>query len=140
MSSDHNKKNKFMARAFDLAAEAYSASEIPVGAVIVEGDEIIGEGYNRQLADSDPSAHAEIVALRRAGEEKKNFRLDGSEMYVTIEPCDMCREAIRRARIKNVFYASYKARASTHDVHYHGLDDYSEESCRILKKFFEEKR
>jgi tRNA(adenine34) deaminase len=133
-------KDQFMRRAFQLAREAFNCGEIPVGAVVVDEGGVIGEGYNRQLAESDPSAHAEIVALRKAGAGKRNFRLDGADMFVTIEPCDMCMGAIRRARIKNVYYASYKARPSTHDVEYIAFDDYGHESCRILKKFFRDKR
>jgi tRNA(Arg) A34 adenosine deaminase TadA len=140
MSEEKKKNTCFIKRAFELASEAYSNGEIPVGAVVVEGDAVIGEGHNRQLADNDPSAHAEIVALRNAGATKNNFRLDGTDMYVTIEPCDMCREAIRRARIKTVYYASYKARPSTHDVDYAPLDEFSDESNRIIKRFFKDKR
>ena len=129
-----------MQQAFFLAEKALEEGEIPVGAVVVENDRVIGEGYNRQHQDSDPTAHAELVALRKAGQWKNNFRLDGAKMYVTIEPCDMCKEAIRRARISEVFYASYKAIPSTHNVEYNSVEEYSNESCKILKNFFQTKR
>lgn len=133
-------ENKFMKKALSLAKKAMKEGEIPVGAIVVENDKIIGEGYNRQLQDNDPTAHAEIVALRSAGKEKNNFRLDGARMFVTIQPCNMCMEAIRRARIEKVYYASYKAIPSTHNVEYREVVEYTEESSRILKRFFEVKR
>ncbi len=133
-------ENKFMKKALLLAKKAMKEGEIPVGAIVVENNKIIGEGYNRQLQDNDPTAHAEIVALRSAGKEKNNFRLDGARMFVTIQPCNMCMEAIRRARIEKVYYASYKANPPTHNVEYREVVEYTEESSRILKRFFEVKR
>lgn len=130
----------YMQKALSLAEKAREEGEIPVGAVVVENEKIIGEGYNRQLQDNDPSAHAEIVALRGAGKGKGNFRLDGAEMFVTIEPCDMCKEAIRRARIDKVYYASDKAYPSTHDVEYIPAGGFSIESSRIIKDFFKVRR
>ncbi len=132
--------SKFMKKALSLAKKAMKEGEIPVGAIVVENNKIIGEGYNRQLQDNDPTAHAEIVALRSAGKEKNNFRLDGACMFVTIQPCNMCMEAIRRARIEKVYYASYKANPPTHNVEYSAVNEYTEESSRILKRFFEVKR
>lgn len=129
-----------MDKALSLANRAMEEGEIPVGAVVVENERIIGEGYNRQLKDKDPSAHAEIIALREAGREKNNFRLDGAEMFVTIKPCDMCGEAIRRARISRVYYASAKAIPSTHNVEYVPVGNFSVESSKIIKDFFKVKR
>ncbi|MFH1416392.1 MAG: nucleoside deaminase [Elusimicrobiota bacterium] len=133
-------KTEYMEKAFKLAEKAIQEGEIPVGAIVVEDGRIIGEGCNRQREDSDPTAHAEVVALRAAAKVKNNFRLDGADMYVTIEPCNMCREAISRARIGTVHYASYKANPSTHKTEYVAVDDFSSESCDILKKFFKCRR
>ena len=90
-------------------AEARTAElegEVPVGAVVVYNDEIIGRGQNRVLRDSDPTAHAEIVALRQAGLSLSNYRLTGCTLYVTLEPCAMCAGAILHARISRLVYAA----------------------------------
>ena len=90
-------------------AEAQSAEangEVPVGAVVVHEKKIIGRGQNRVLRDSDPTAHAEIVALREAGQTLKNYRLEDCTLYVTLEPCAMCAGAILHARIRRLVYAA----------------------------------
>jgi tRNA(adenine34) deaminase len=89
----------FMRRALDLARRAAEEGEVPVGAVIVLGGEIVGEGWNRPIAASDPTAHAEIQAIRSASSRMRNYRLTGAELYVTLEPCDMCVGAMFHARI-----------------------------------------
>lgn len=95
-----------MTRALSLAAEAGMAGEVPVGAVLVRDGVVIGEGCNRMIAASDPSAHAEIEALRDAGRRSGNYRLPESCLYVTLEPCVMCAGAIVHARVARVVYAA----------------------------------
>lgn len=95
----------WMQRALELAGRAERADEVPVGAVIVFEDALIGEGWNRPVATHDPSAHAEIMALREAGARMKNYRLPGSIMYVSLEPCAMCAGALIHARLAKLVYA-----------------------------------
>ena len=98
----------FMSRALELAQVAASEGEVPVGAVIVDpqtGD-IVGEGHNRPIAGSDPTAHAEIMALRAAAARLENYRLPGLDLYVTLEPCAMCAGAISFARIRKLVFAA----------------------------------
>src|SRR5882672_1176815 len=90
---------RFMRAALDLAGEAAAAGEVPVGAVVVKDGAIIGRGSNRPITTSDPTAHAEIVALREAASALGNYRLTGCELYVTLEPCVMCVGAMVHARI-----------------------------------------
>ncbi len=96
----------FMRRALELARRAQEEGEVPVGAVVVLEGEIVGEGWNRPIAASDPTAHAEIQALRSASSKKKNYRLTGATLYVTLEPCDMCVGAMFHARIARVVYGA----------------------------------
>ncbi len=91
----------------ELAAKAEAEGEVPVGAVVVLDDVIIGEGWNRPISTSDPTAHAEIVALRAAGLHQANYRLPGSTIYVTLEPCPMCASAIIHARVGRVVFGAY---------------------------------
>lgn len=93
-----------MARALELAAAASKAGEIPVGAVVFKGDDIVGTGGNRREADADPTAHAEIVALREAGRTLGRWRLDDCTLVVTLEPCPMCAGALVNARIGRLVY------------------------------------
>lgn len=95
-----------MRRALALARHAEAADEVPVGALIVRGDEVIGEGWNQPIAAHDPTAHAEIVALRAAAMRVKNYRLPDAVLYVTLEPCSMCAGAIVQARIARVVYGA----------------------------------
>jgi len=95
-----------MRRAIELARRAEAEGEVPVGAVVALGDEVIGEGWNRPIAASDPTAHAEIQALRAASQSAKNYRLTGATLYVTLEPCDMCLGAMFHARIGRVVYGA----------------------------------
>jgi len=101
----------WMAQAIELARRAGNVGEVPIGAVIVEAGECIGEGWNRPIAANDPSAHAEIEALRAAGARKGNYRLPGATMYVTIEPCAMCAGAIVQARLKRVVFGAADPKA-----------------------------
>lgn len=96
----------FMRRALVLAQRAAEEQEVPVGAVVVLDGKIIGEGWNRPIAASDPSAHAEIQAMRAASQAMKNYRLPGSTLYVTLEPCDMCVGAMFHARVTRVVFGA----------------------------------
>lgn len=95
-----------MEEALRAAQRALEAGEVPVGAVVVCGGKIVGRGSNRNIADSDPSAHAEIVALREAGAALGNHRLEDCELFVTIEPCAMCAGALVQARLKRLIYGA----------------------------------
>lgn len=95
-----------MRRALDLAAEAAAAGEVPVGAVITRGDDIIAEAANAMRTEVDPTAHAEVVAIRRAAEALGQPRLDGCTLWVTLEPCAMCAGAIAMARLDAVRFAA----------------------------------
>jgi tRNA(adenine34) deaminase len=95
-----------MRRAIALAARAAAEGEVPVGAVVVLDDAIIGEGWNRPIVMHDPSAHAEVMALRDAGARQRNYRLGGAALYVTLEPCTMCIGAMFHARIGRVIYGA----------------------------------
>jgi tRNA(adenine34) deaminase len=96
----------FMRRALELARRAAAEGEVPVGALVVFQEEILGEGWNRPIAASDPTAHAEIQALRNASLKLKNYRLTGATLYVTLEPCDMCVGAMFHARIARAVYGA----------------------------------
>lgn len=96
----------WMRHALALARLAAAQGEVPVGAVLVRDGEIVGEGWNRPIADNDPSAHAEILALRDAGRRLGNYRLPGTNLYVTLEPCPMCAGAIVQARIERVLFGA----------------------------------
>lgn len=98
---------KYMRRALELARQAQAEGEVPIGALVVLEDNIVGEGWNRPIAASDPTAHAEIQAMRAASGKLANYRLTGATLYVTLEPCDMCVGAMFHARIaRAVFGAS----------------------------------
>jgi tRNA(adenine34) deaminase len=100
-----SRHDKWMQRAFDLAKKAEAQDEVPVGAVIVYEDKIIGEGWNQPISANDPAAHAEIMALRDAGEKIGNYRLPNATIYVTLEPCTMCAGAIIHARLAKLVYS-----------------------------------
>ncbi|MGD0015244.1 MAG: deaminase, partial [Bryobacteraceae bacterium] len=96
----------YMREALALAREAEAAGEVPVGAVVVAGGQIVGRGRNSPLARLDPTAHAEILALREAATATKNYRLEDAAMYVTLEPCVMCAGALVAARIRRVVFGA----------------------------------
>ncbi len=95
-----------MRQAIALARRAEAEGEVPVGAVLVADGEVIGEGWNRPITASDPTAHAEIMALRDAGQRMKNYRLPGTTLYVTLEPCPMCAGAIVHSRVSRVVFGA----------------------------------
>src|SRR5713226_761454 len=101
----------WMEEALRGARRALDAGEVPVGAVVVHEGKIVGRGFNRNIADSDPTAHAEVVALREAGASIGNHRLGDCELFVTIEPCPMCAGAMVHARIKRLVFGSYDPKA-----------------------------
>ncbi len=142
-----------MQRALQLARQAEAMGEVPVGAVVVFDGEVIGEGFNQPIGSDDPSAHAEIMALRAAGKCMQNYRLPGTTLYVTLEPCTMCAGAIIHARIERLVFAAADPRTgaagSVYDVladarHNHrvmvegGL--MAAESAVMLKAFFRARR
>ncbi len=95
-----------MREALELAAEAAKAGEVPVGAVIAQDGVVIGRGWNSPISRSDPTAHAEILALRAAGAAARNYRLEGADLYVTVEPCAMCAGALVAARVRRVVFGA----------------------------------
>ncbi|MDO6460821.1 tRNA adenosine(34) deaminase TadA [Granulosicoccaceae sp. 1_MG-2023] len=143
----------FMARALSLAAEGGRLGEVPVGAVIVRDGKVLGEGYNCPISGHDPTAHAEIVALRDAAMREGNYRLPDTTLYVTLEPCTMCMGALIHARIANVIYAADEPRAGAvrsqlslaDAAHYNHRITVSAglmaaQSAQLLKSFFAERR
>ena len=142
-----------MARALELAREAERAGEVPVGAVVVKDGVILGEGHNAPRALADPTAHAEILALRRAAEALGNERLDGCELWVTLEPCAMCAGAISHARISRLYYGApdpkggaveHGARVFQQAQCLHRPEVYAgmggQEAGELLRGFFAERR
>jgi tRNA(adenine34) deaminase len=97
---------KYMRRALELARQARSEGEVPIGALVVLQDDILGEGWNRPIAASDPTAHAEIQAMRAAAAKLGNYRLTGATLYVTLEPCEMCVGAMFHARIARAVFGA----------------------------------
>jgi tRNA(adenine34) deaminase len=101
----------WMQRALELARQGAEAGEVPVGAVLVRDDQVLGEGFNQPITSHDPTAHAEVVALRNAADDEQNYRLPGSTLYVTLEPCTMCFGALVHARVARLVYAAKEPRA-----------------------------
>jgi len=101
----------FMRRAIELACQAEVAGEVPVGALIVRHGEVIAEGFNRPISTRDPTAHAEMIALRAAAARSDSYRLTGSTLYVTLEPCAMCAGAMVHARVERLVYGAPDPRA-----------------------------
>jgi tRNA(adenine34) deaminase len=135
------------------AQRAWAAGEVPVGAVVVKDGEVIATGYNQPIGSHDPTAHAEIVALRAAAEKLGNYRLPGCELYVTLEPCVMCSGAMMHARLARVVYAALdpktgacgsvtdlfaEDRLNHHTEVVGGL--LAEQASAMLKGFFAERR
>jgi tRNA(adenine34) deaminase len=133
--------SEFMRRALELARRAQREGEVPVGSIIVFEDKIIGEGWNRQISAADPTAHAEIQAIRSAASNLKNYRLTGATLYVTLEPCEMCVGAMFHARIARVVYGATdpKKQVLKNQVKIEG-GVLAAECGRILSEFFAAKR
>ena len=142
-----------MRAALALAREARERGEVPVGAVLVMDGEILGRGFNQPVSLNDPTAHAEIVALREAGQQSGNYRLPGSTMYVTIEPCQMCVGAMVHARVARLVYGTPEPkagaiesamRAHEHPSLNHRLDVtggvLADESRALIQAFFQGRR
>ena len=142
-----------MRLALGLASRAAAQNEVPVGALIVQRGTVIGEGWNRPIANHDPTAHAEIVAVRAAGLHVQNYRLADCTLYVTLEPCAMCIGAAANARISRVVFGAWDSKAgacgSVLDLPRtpraaHRIDVFggvcSEESGALLRQFFETRR
>ncbi|MFZ0256762.1 MAG: tRNA adenosine(34) deaminase TadA [Gammaproteobacteria bacterium] len=106
-----NVDEHWMSLALQLAMQGQRAGEVPVGAVLIKDGCVLGQGWNRPLATHDPSAHAEIVALRAGGRRLRNYRLPGTILYVTLEPCVMCAGAIVQARVERVVFGAYDPKA-----------------------------
>lgn len=114
MSADFTEQDvAFMQRALMLAREGEQLGEVPVGAVLVREGEIIGEGFNAPISRHDPTAHAEVVALREAAASAGNYRLDNTTLYVTLEPCTMCVGALVHARVTRVVFAASEPKAGS---------------------------
>jgi tRNA(adenine34) deaminase len=142
-----------MQLALDQARLAWAVGEVPVGAVVVKDGEVIAAGYNQPIGRHDPTAHAEIVALRAAAEKVGNYRLPGCELYVTLEPCAMCSGAMMHARVSRVIYAAidpktgacgsvldlFKEEQLNHHTEVIG-GVLADESSTMLKAFFAERR
>ena len=142
-----------MRAALEQALEAGRLGEVPVGAVVVVGDEVVGAGFNQPIGAADPTAHAEIVALRAAATRLSNYRLTGATLYVTIEPCQMCVGAMIHARIGRVVYGTAEPKAgaieSAMRAHEHpalnhrmsAVGGVLEAECRgLIQEFFRERR
>jgi tRNA(adenine34) deaminase len=108
---DRSQDQRFMREALELAAEGAARGEVPVGAVLVQDGEVIGRGFNCPISTSDPSAHAEMVAIRAASQAVSNYRLPGSTLYVTLEPCAMCAGLIVHSRVQRIVFGASEPRA-----------------------------
>ena len=148
-----NNGEQWMRRAYELAVKARDNDEVPVGAVIVLDDRIIGEGWNQPISSNDPTAHAEVIALKQAGKHINNYRLPGATMYVTLEPCAMCAGALVHARLAKLVYATDEPKSGAcgsvlditrHDALNHNVEiecGTMQDECRkLLQDFFQQKR
>ena len=143
----------YVRRALELARHAEEAGEVPVGALVVLNDEIIGEGWNQPIVAHDPTAHAEIVALRAAAARMKNYRLSDAVLYVTLEPCAMCAGAMVHARMARVVCGAADPKSGAAGSVFNLLESsalnhraqvtrgmLAEECGEMLRKFFEARR
>jgi len=143
----------YMRRALELARHAEEAGEVPVGALVVLNDEIIGEGWNQPIVTHDPTAHAEIVALRAAAARTKNYRIPEAVLYVTLEPCAMCAGAMVHARVARVVYGAADPKSGAAGSVFNLLESstlnhraqvtrgmLAQECGEMLRTFFEKRR
>ena len=148
-----NTDEKWMNLALEEATKAQEANEIPVGAIIINNNKLIETSHNQSIMRNDPTAHAEILLLKKAGERQKNYRLIGTTLYVTLEPCAMCLGAMMHARIKRVVFGAYDKKTGVcgscinltnadcfnHTIRFTG--GVLEKECKnILQLFFKDKR
>ena len=150
---DRSQDERFMREAMELARQGAERGEVPVGAVLVQDGEVIGRGFNCPISTSDPSAHAEMVAIRAAAAAVQNYRLPGSTLYVTLEPCSMCAGLIVHSRVARVVYGALEPKAGivqsqgqffsqgflNHRVLFEG-GVLAEECGAILSEFFKARR
>ena len=145
--------DELMGLALEQARQAGAAGEVPIGAVVVLGTCLIGRGHNQPIASSDPTAHAEVVALRQAARAMGNYRLPGATLYTTIEPCSMCCGAVLQARLARVVYGAPDPRAGAANSLYRLLEDprlnhevvvaggvRSDECAGLVTEFFQARR
>jgi tRNA(adenine34) deaminase len=144
---------EYMRRALELATQAAARGEVPVGALIVKGERVIGEGFNQPISLKDPTAHAEVLALRAAAATLGDYRLGGTTLYVTLEPCPMCAAALVHARVTRLVFGAWDprqgaagsvfnlvtARAMNHQVDCFG-GVLADECGAMLRQFFESRR
>ncbi len=143
----------WMQRALELAQHASDEGEVPVGAVLVRDDEVIGEGWNRPIVSHDPTAHAEISALRAAAQHIGNYRLLNTTLYVTLEPCVMCTGALIHARVKRLVFGAHEPRTGAVESVFTILQDprqnhrvevtggvLQQECAELVKAFFKSRR
>ena len=148
-----NREEKFMKEAIKQAKKAEALNEVPIGCVIVYNDKIIARGYNRRITDKNTLSHAELIALKKASKTLGDWRLDDCEMYITLEPCQMCAGAIVQARIKKVYMGAMNPKAgcagSVLDLLHipkfnHQVETYSgilgEECSSMLSEYFRKLR
>lgn len=146
-------EKKFMIMAYKQAEKAVEKDEVPIGAVIVKDGKVLSKGYNLVENTNKATAHAEIIAIEKACKKLKSWRLDGTEIYVTLEPCAMCAGAIANARIKKVYFGAYERKSGCAESKYPVLTDnglnhsaeyeggiMEEECASLIKKYFSEKR
>ena len=144
---------QFMQQALDQAKLAAAAGEVPVGAVLVRDGEVISTGFNQPITNSDPSAHAEMMALRAAASDESNYRLPGTTLYVTLEPCTMCAGAMLHARVDRVVFGATDPKTgaagsvlnvfSEKQINHQTVVEggiMREECGQILRDFFKERR
>jgi tRNA(adenine34) deaminase len=150
---DKESDEKYMKMALEEAEKAGQGGEVPVGAILLKGDQILARDHNRCIEFNDPTAHAEILVLRRGGESLRNYRVNGTVMYVTVEPCPMCVSAMVHGRISRLVYGSFEPKFGAVESKYRLLNDEGlnhkikvdrgilEKECgEILKVFFKQKR
>ena len=144
-------EQKFMIKAINLAKKAYELDEVPVGAVIVKDGDIISFAYNQRESKNDSTAHAEILAIKKACKKIGDFRLIGCDLYVSLEPCVMCTGAILSSRIENVYFGAFISNGSisaselasraelNHKTNFYG--GYFEDECsKLISNYFKSKR
>jgi tRNA(adenine34) deaminase len=142
----------WLQQALSLAKKAASENEVPIGALVVLNGQIIGQGYNRSIQANDPTAHAEIVALREAAKNRGNYRLIDTTLYVTLEPCPMCAGSLLHARVKRLVFGAFDQKAGAiisrmqlldnifnHKVHWQG-GILASECASLIQDFFKVRR